>query len=240
MKKEKKKKLTTWWVEFKNFISKGNVIDLAVGVVIGGAFSAIVTAVTNILLSLCTWAVPGGLNGLVTVLPAISASQKGLPGLEQTFAASDLTAIAEKYVTNQFPGEEITPTVIQNGIETITSKYTLYGSTYVYNQSAIINWGAFINAVISFLIIALTLFVIVKVYKYIKQKRLAFENNLKEEYYKRHPEERPIPVEPGKPELKEIDVLKEIKNELEKVNAREDINKKIKECKAARRRNLYY
>ena len=35
--------------EFKEFISRGNVIDLAVGVIIGGAFSAIVTnLVTNI------------------------------------------------------------------------------------------------------------------------------------------------------------------------------------------------
>lgn len=36
--------------EFKEFISKGNVIGLAVGVIIGGAFTAIVNAVvTNIL-----------------------------------------------------------------------------------------------------------------------------------------------------------------------------------------------
>jgi large conductance mechanosensitive channel len=36
--------------EFKEFISKGNVIDLAVGVIIGGAFSGIVTSlVTNII-----------------------------------------------------------------------------------------------------------------------------------------------------------------------------------------------
>lgn len=33
--------------EFKEFISKGNVLDLAVGVIIGGAFSAIVTALTD-------------------------------------------------------------------------------------------------------------------------------------------------------------------------------------------------
>lgn len=36
--------------EFKDFINKGNVMDLAVGVIIGGAFGAIVTAlVTNII-----------------------------------------------------------------------------------------------------------------------------------------------------------------------------------------------
>ena len=33
--------------EFKEFISKGNVMDLAVGVIIGGAFSDIVTALTE-------------------------------------------------------------------------------------------------------------------------------------------------------------------------------------------------
>lgn len=33
--------------EFKEFISKGNVLDLAVGVIIGGAFSAIVNALID-------------------------------------------------------------------------------------------------------------------------------------------------------------------------------------------------
>lgn len=33
--------------EFKEFISKGNVMDLAVGVIIGGAFANIVTALTD-------------------------------------------------------------------------------------------------------------------------------------------------------------------------------------------------
>ena len=33
--------------EFKKFISRGNVMDLAVGVIIGGAFQAIVTSLVN-------------------------------------------------------------------------------------------------------------------------------------------------------------------------------------------------
>lgn len=33
--------------DFKKFISRGNIVDMAVGVIIGGAFSAIVTALTN-------------------------------------------------------------------------------------------------------------------------------------------------------------------------------------------------
>ncbi len=47
--------------EFKKFITRGNVIDLAVGVIIGGAFTAIVTAVTsNILQPL--------INALISVI----------------------------------------------------------------------------------------------------------------------------------------------------------------------------
>lgn len=34
-------------VEFREFISRGSVIDLAVGVIIGGAFTAIVTSLVN-------------------------------------------------------------------------------------------------------------------------------------------------------------------------------------------------
>ncbi len=33
--------------EFKKFISKGNVVDLAVGVIIGGAFGKIVSSLVN-------------------------------------------------------------------------------------------------------------------------------------------------------------------------------------------------
>ena len=37
--------------EFKKFISRGNVMDLAVGVIIGGAFSAIVTSLVDNIIS---------------------------------------------------------------------------------------------------------------------------------------------------------------------------------------------
>lgn len=47
--------------DFKDFIAKGNVIDLAVAVVIGGAFGKIVTAlVEGIFMPLVGMAVPGG------------------------------------------------------------------------------------------------------------------------------------------------------------------------------------
>ncbi len=35
------------WKEFKEFIARGNVIDLAIGVIIGGAFGQIVTSLVN-------------------------------------------------------------------------------------------------------------------------------------------------------------------------------------------------
>ena len=69
------KKANGLMAEFRKFITRGNVLDLSVGVIMGSAFGAIVTAFTNILLSLATWGVPGGLNGLVTVLPALNSSQ---------------------------------------------------------------------------------------------------------------------------------------------------------------------
>lgn len=47
--------------EFKTFIARGNVMDLAVGVIIGGAFSKIVTSFTTILTSLIGL-VLGGIN----------------------------------------------------------------------------------------------------------------------------------------------------------------------------------
>ena len=42
-----------FFAEFKEFISRGNVIDLAVGVIIGGAFSAIVTSLTDNIIIFC-------------------------------------------------------------------------------------------------------------------------------------------------------------------------------------------
>ena len=57
--KEKSKKILG---EFKEFIERGNVIDLAVGVVIGSAFSKIVTSVVNDLLTPTIGILLGGLD----------------------------------------------------------------------------------------------------------------------------------------------------------------------------------
>lgn len=37
--------------EFKKFITRGNVMDMAVGVIVGGAFTAIVTSLNNDILT---------------------------------------------------------------------------------------------------------------------------------------------------------------------------------------------
>lgn len=48
--------------EFKKFIARGNVIDLAVGIIIGGAFSSIVTSLVNNILTPILGLVLGGID----------------------------------------------------------------------------------------------------------------------------------------------------------------------------------
>ena len=48
--------------EFKEFAFKGNVIDLAVGVIIGGAFGKIVTSLVNDLIMPIIGVILGGIN----------------------------------------------------------------------------------------------------------------------------------------------------------------------------------
>lgn len=47
-----------FFTEFKEFITKGNVLDMAVGVIIGNSFKAIVTALTDkVIMPVVTWAI---------------------------------------------------------------------------------------------------------------------------------------------------------------------------------------
>ena len=184
VKKVKDPNKKSLWQEFKEFINKGNAFMLAVGVVIGGAFNAIVTALVNILMSVATWGVPGGLKGLVTVLPAASAAQRGFNpeiGLGQSFAKGDLQALAEALAKAQYTEAVVNenPNLIESAKATITSNYELHGSLYTYKMSAVIDWGSFINAIIAFLIVALTLFIIVKVTTILAKKREEAKEKLK-------------------------------------------------------------
>ena len=171
--------------DFKAFISRGNVLDMAVGVVIGGAFSAIVTALVNILLSVCLWAVPGGLKGLVTVLPAVNDVQKGMNasiGLGQSFQASELQTLGVKLTQANYPNlteaDAGWTAAVEGAKTTILSKYTLHGTTYTYNMSAVIDWGTFINAIISFLIVAFVLFIIIRAFMKAQKARDKAKANL--------------------------------------------------------------
>ena len=104
--------------EFKTFITRGNVVDMAVGVTVGGAFTAIVTAVsTNIIKPFINW--------IISLII-------GAETLSQCF-----TFLGEKPADLTDPNLDLT----------------------LYNY---IDWGAFINAIINFLVIAFVLFCVVK------------------------------------------------------------------------------
>lgn len=120
--------------EFKEFISRGNVVDLAVAVIIGAAFSAIVTALTDhIIKPLVNW---------------VLALCGGTEGLESAY-----TILKGVYVDGQIDLE----------------------------QSIYIDWGAFIAAIINFIIIAFTIFCLVKAINASANKFKKLENNLKEQ-----------------------------------------------------------
>ncbi len=211
---KKEGKVKKFFAEFKEFLNKGNAFMLAVGVVIGGAFGAITTAFVNILLSVATWAVPGGLKGLVTVLPPFmgSAAQTGPVG--QQFNMTDLVGKTIEFAKSQ--GVEITKdsdTFVQ-WQTALLGKYTQHGTTFTFNGAAVIDWGALLTAVLSFIIIGLVLFIIVKAVAAGAARREALEAKKLEAYYEKHPEERPAPVEEGAPEPTEVELLKEIRDAL--------------------------
>lgn len=57
-----KKKIEEFVEEFKKFIMRGNVLDLAVGVIIGGAFGKIVTSLVNDIIMPFIGVILGGLD----------------------------------------------------------------------------------------------------------------------------------------------------------------------------------
>ena len=98
--------------EFKEFISKGNVMDLAVGVIIGGAFKTIIDSlVKDILMPII-----GGITG---------------------------------------------------GVDLSSLTFTIRGSE--------VSYGLFLNATINFLIIALVIFVMIKLIAKMQRKRTVEE-----------------------------------------------------------------
>ena len=126
--------------EFQKFITRGNVVDMAVGVIVGSAFTAIVNALSNnILKPLINWL-------LSKLLKAESLNEL-------------YTMLKPVYVKNE-AGQDVLD----------------------LTQSIYIDWGTFINAVISFFIVALVLFCIVKLANRMREEREEFIA----EFNKRH------------------------------------------------------
>lgn len=115
------KKKITFFEDFKKFIMRGNVIDMAVGVIVGGAFTAIVNSLSN--------------NILRPVINWILALILGKDSLSEVYTFLQVT-----YKTDE------------SGAQIIDLAESIY-----------IDWGAFINAIINFLIIAFVLFCIVRI-----------------------------------------------------------------------------
>ncbi len=133
--------------EFKKFITRGNVVDMAVGVTVGSAFTAIVTALSNnILKPIINW-----------VLMLIT----GENSLSEIF-----TYLKKVTVQTQMIDASGSPVfdALGNPVMIDTAEVDLVNSIYI-------DWGAFINAIINFLLIAFVLFVIVKVINGVKDKQ---------------------------------------------------------------------
>lgn len=165
--------------EFKEFITRGNVLDMAVGIIIGGAFTAIVTALTGqILQPLINWMI---------------ASIVGGDGL-----AAALTMLKPAYVLNDA------------GVEVIDLANSIY-----------IDWGAFITAIINFILVALILFMIIKSINGARKR--AEEAKAKKEAEAKAAEEAAAPVEeapaePVAPAPTQEELLAEIRDLLKAQN----------------------
>lgn len=75
--------------EFKDFIAKGNVMDLAVGIIIGAAFTAIVTSLVGDLINPIIGLILGGVDftSMYTVLSGEVPAGVGLDAARETGAA---------------------------------------------------------------------------------------------------------------------------------------------------------
>jgi len=68
--------------EFKEFAIKGNVIDMAVGVIIGGAFSSIVSSLVQDVIMPCLSIITGKINLIELKWVIVAASEENPSGIE--------------------------------------------------------------------------------------------------------------------------------------------------------------
>ena len=111
-----RKKIKSFFDEFKKFITRGNVLDMSVGVIVGSAFTAIVNGLSNFIL-----------KPVINFLLAILLGKDALS-------------------------------------ELFTMLKPVYDDTgaLILEESIYLDWGAFINAVINFFLIAFVLFCLVR------------------------------------------------------------------------------
>ena len=64
--------------EFKEFINRGNVMDMAVGVIIGGAFTSIVTSLTNDIINPLNQLVTGGGTEVAGLTIPVPGTENGI------------------------------------------------------------------------------------------------------------------------------------------------------------------
>jgi large conductance mechanosensitive channel len=114
------------WKEFKAFVMRGNVMDLAVGVIIGAAFGAVVKSLVD-----------------DVIMPPIGLATGGVD-------------FANKYA------------LLKEG----TKAAAPYASLAAAKDAGAVtlNYGAFINTLITFLIVALAVFVLVRMINRLYQK----------------------------------------------------------------------
>lgn len=116
-----------FFAEFKKFIARGNVMDMAVGMIVGAAFTAIVTALSD-----------GILKPIINMIIYFCCG-------------GDQDALAKMY----------TPLVKVWQVDAGGNELV---GVLDMDKSILIDWGAFLSSVINFLLVAIVLFSIVKVF----------------------------------------------------------------------------
>ena len=147
--------------DFKAFAMKGNIVDMAIGVVIGGAFSKIVSSLVK---------------DIITPLISMATGEVVL---------TDLKWVLRPEVTEMI--EEV---------ETVVT------------PEVAITYGVFVQAVIDFLIIALSIFIVMRIAMKAHEKLEALKKKEVEEAA-----EEPAPEEPA---VTELSLLTEIRDLLQK------------------------
>lgn len=131
--------------EFKEFAMRGNVIDLAVGVVIGGAFQKIVNSLVD--------------NIFMTPLNLITAK-----------SGVNFNSLSLKY-SDLFGGKIELP-VMEKGVPKLDAEGNAVMSMV---DPDILKYGPFIQSIFEFMIVAFALFLLIKAINKLKRKQEVVE-----------------------------------------------------------------